>query len=527
MPKIKVKSKRTPLAQRYNVSKKAKAHERKQRRHAKANPYARKKLKKDMGIPNLNPYKLQILARMEAQQKLMQVQEQTRRRLASEDAHRRQLGGASGVLGGLAADAAARGDAFVAAASAAAADAVDGGGAAGGGGALDSNADSGAATRRAFYRHLKSVMEKADIILEVLDARDPAACRSAAVESLALAQNPPKRIILVVNKIDLVPPAAVAAWLARLRREFPTIAFKASTQSQRSNLSAPGGGAVNKATQAGSVLTGSGAAGADTLLQLIKNYARSHDIKRAVTVGVVGYPNVGKSSIINSLKRGKAAGVSAMPGFTRVTQEISLDSKVTLIDCPGIIFDDSEHSSSGGDGGAGLLLRNCISVEQIEDPEAAVGGILARCAPEKLMSLFSIPAYSNVSEFLVSVATKRGKLGRGGVPDKRGAAVSVLMDWNSGKIPFYVLPPEDEVASADIDIDGVAEGAGGALRVSGHDVGAAAIVAEWSKVRTPPPPLSPFPLFALPSKVHENVMGSSLSCGAALLLPCEINFCVA
>ena len=44
--------------------------------------------------------------------------------------------------------------------------------------------------------------------------------------------------------------------------------------------------------QAGEVLTGSGAAGADTLLQLIKNYARSHDIKRAVTVGVVGYPNV-------------------------------------------------------------------------------------------------------------------------------------------------------------------------------------------------------------------------------------------
>jgi ribosome biogenesis GTPase A len=56
-----------------------------------------------------------------------------------------------------------------------------------------------------------------------------------------------------------------------------------------------------------------GAAGADTLLQLIKNYARSHDIKRAVTVGVIGYPNVGKSSIINSLKRSKAVGVSATP----------------------------------------------------------------------------------------------------------------------------------------------------------------------------------------------------------------------
>jgi nuclear GTP-binding protein len=421
---------------------------------------------------------------MEEQQKLLKFQDRQRAQQAQEIARRRKTGmGAMGDdadadnenLGGLLADAAARAEAFGGAGASASSSSSA---------ALATNAGAGASTRRAFYKHLRTVVEKADVILEVLDARDPLACRAHAVEALALAQNPPKRVVLVLNKIDLVPAAAVQQWLAYLRREFPAVAFKASTQQQRSNIAAPGGAAVNKATEAGDVVTGAGAAGADTLLQLIKNYSRSHDMKRAVTVGVVGYPNVGKSSIINSLKRTRAVGVSATPGSTRVLQEVSLDAKVTLIDCPGIIFDDDAGQAEGDDGGAGLLLRNCVSVESIEDPEAAVEGILRRCAPEKLMLVYGIAAYADTTQFLVQVAVKRGKLGKGGIPDKVGAARAVLQDWNSGKIPFFVLPPAPEAAPM------AEEGAGSAaapppsgLRVSEGDVGVAAIVSEWSKVR--------------------------------------------
>lgn len=395
-----------------------------------------------------------------------------------------------------------------------------------------SNARAGQQTRRAFFRHVKAVLEKADIILEVLDARDPLSCRALAVEAAALAMDPPKRIVLVLNKIDLVPPEVVQRWLTYLRREFPTVAFKASTQQQRSHLSAPGGGAINKATEAGDVLTGSGAAGADILMQLLKNYSRSHDLKRAVTVGIVGYPNVGKSSVINSLKRSKAVGVSSTPGFTRTLQEVSLDSKVTLIDCPGVIFDDEaagakEEGADGGDNEAtaSLLLRNCISVDAIEDAEGAVDGILGRCAPEKLMALYSIPAFETTDAFLRAVAGKRGKLGKGGVADKETAAKMVLQDWNSGKIPFFVLPPDGEgegpavtaassasAATAVEDDEGMAgasakttaapgaskrpklaasasasaaSASGGSLLAeTDEDIGTAAIVSEWSKVRS-------------------------------------------
>lgn len=73
-------SKRTPLARKYNITKKAKSHDRKQKRDAKKNPALRKKLRKDPGIPNLNPFKEKILKQLEEQKKIMQFAEAQRTR---------------------------------------------------------------------------------------------------------------------------------------------------------------------------------------------------------------------------------------------------------------------------------------------------------------------------------------------------------------------------------------------------------------------------------------------------------------
>ena len=511
-----------------------KEHDRKAKRAAKKNPALRKKLHKDPGIPNMNPFKQQMLRKVRIcmhhlrrrvsvprvrtptcagstpflqlsdQQRLLGFQNAQNTRREQELAARRKLAGGS-ALGGLAAHASARGATFAADAEAGDASAA----------ALLSGerelatvgARAGEQSRRAFFKHLRLLLEKADVLLEVLDARDPLACRCPAIEALALSSSPPKRIVLVLNKIDLVPPSVAVAWLAYLRREFPTVAFKASTQAQRDHLSARGGAAINSATEAGEVMTGSGAAGTDTLMQLIKNYSRSSGgggVKAALTVGVVGYPNVGKSSLINSLKRQRATAVSSTPGHTRALQEVSLDGKVTIIDCPGIIFDDDEadREVEGGDvegangAAASLLLRNCVSVDSIADPEAVVAGIVARCLPSKLMAVYAIPSFADAQHFLRLVATRRGKLGRGGVADTAAAARAVLQDWNAGRIPFYVLPPEDDVAAGaagaeDDDMGGAAAGAGAPTGVArgpaaaagdAAGVGSAALVSSWAKV---------------------------------------------
>lgn len=204
------------------------------------------------------------------------------------------------------------------------------------------HANAGQQSRRAYLRELRKVVENADVLLEVLDARDPMGSRAAAVEA-AVAANPNKRLVLVLNKVDLVPKEVTKGWLAHLRRSYPVVAFKASTQ-EKGVAGRQERGAAEEADD--DVLQRSGAVGVEALLGLLKNYSRSLDIKTAVSVGIIGYPNTGKSSLINSLKRTKAVGTSPAAGFTKQMQEVQLDKHIRLLDCPGIVFDDSDGSST-------------------------------------------------------------------------------------------------------------------------------------------------------------------------------------
>ncbi|CAI5728187.1 unnamed protein product [Hyaloperonospora brassicae] len=302
------------------------------------------------------------------------------------------------------------------------------------------------ASRRAYTKELRKVVDKADVILEVLDARDPMGCRTLETED-AIGNRHGKKLVLVLNKVDLVPPHVLQPWLKYLRGFYPTVAFKASTQHQAKHLSATFGRADRAASEA---VSGSKAVGTDALMQLLKNYCRSHGVKTAITVGVIGYPNVGKSSVINSLKRSKAASVSSTAGHTKVMQEVHIDSKIKLLDCPGIVFDHTDSSA--------LLLRNCINAESMEDPVGAVQVLLTRCQPAQLAALYQLPVdtvsscFKDAVQFLVLVAQSKGKLGKGGIPDRQAAARIVLQDWNRGKLPYYTPPPDQSAQVLDTQL---------------------------------------------------------------------------
>ncbi|KAH7669368.1 P-loop containing nucleoside triphosphate hydrolase protein [Dioscorea alata] len=174
--------------------------------------------------------------------------------------------------------------------------------------------------------------------------------------------------------------------------------------------------------------------GAETLIKLLKNYSRSHELIVSITVGIVGLPNVGKSSLINSLKRSHVVNVGATPGLTQSMQEVYLDKNVKLLDCPGVVMLESS------DDDVSIALRNCKRIEKLEDPVGPVKKILDLCPAERLMSLYKLPSFSFVDDFLCKVATLRGKLKKGGIVDVEAAARIVLHDWNEGKIPYYTLP---------------------------------------------------------------------------------------
>jgi len=128
--------------------------------------------------------------------------------------------------------------------------------------------------------------------------------------------------------------------------------------------------------------------------------------------------------------------VGATPGLTKTAQEIHLDKHVKLLDTPGIVFPKATDASDD------LILRNVVKIEQVEDPMSPVATILKRCNKVTLLSIYKIPDYTTVDEFLGHIAKKVGKLRKGGVPNLQAAAKIVLQDWTGGKIPFYTQPPK-------------------------------------------------------------------------------------
>ncbi|KAI0294117.1 P-loop containing nucleoside triphosphate hydrolase protein [Multifurca ochricompacta] len=269
----------------------------------------------------------------------------------------------------------------------------------------------------ASWKSDRLVVDEADVILLVLDARDPAGCRSRLVEEeVRRREAEGKRLVFVLNKIDLVPRENAQAWLKHLRHTTPTLPFRSAGSHQRANL------ASNTAP---------------ALLRLLKAYKPS--AAQSITVGVVGFPNVGKSSLINTLKRAKVCAVAAQPGHTKELQSIQLERGLRIVDSPGVIFDDDD--SIQGQQESSVLLRNVVKPEDIDDPISVVEQILARTQTEKLMKIYNLPAFNSTLEFLTMLALSAGRLLKGGTPDILTAARQVIIDWNQQKIPFFSEPP--------------------------------------------------------------------------------------
>ena len=196
-----------------------------------------------------------------------------------------------------------------------------------------------------------------------------------------------------------------------LSKEYPTLAFHAS-------------------------LTNS--FGKGSLIALLRQFSSLHSNRKQISVGFIGYPNTGKSSIINTLRKKRVCTVAPIPGETKVWQYITLMKRIYLIDCPGVV------PPNQGDSPEDILLRGVVRVENVENPEQYIAAMLMKTKQQHIERTYDVRGFSTPTEFLELLARKGGRLLKGGEADVDGVAKMVLNDFIRGKIPWFTPPPQLE-----------------------------------------------------------------------------------
>lgn len=258
------------------------------------------------------------------------------------------------------------------------------------------------------WEELYKVIDSSDVLVVVLDARDPMGTRCERAEEHIEKNSPHKHIIYVLNKVDLVPTSVTAQWVKFFSKRHPTVAYKA-------DLSKP--------------------FGRQSLMSLLRQFENFHKEKKTISVGFIGYPNVGKSSVINSLKKAKACKAAPIPGQTKVWQYVALTKRVYLIDCPGVVY-ESENDSQ-----IDVVLKGVIRAERIKDPDFYISAILERISKSVIKSVYGVESFIDADDFLSKLAVKKGKMKRKAEPDVETVARMVIYDWQFGRLPRHEVPP--------------------------------------------------------------------------------------
>ena len=248
---------------------------------------------------------------------------------------------------------------------------------------------------------VKDIIKISDIVLEVLDARFIQETRNKELEKLIQSQG--KKIIYVLNKSDLVDLKSKILEVGLL--EISSYIF-VSCKTRK---------------------------GISELRDNIKIEAKKlHITGRKVQVGIIGYPNTGKSSLLNIISRKSSAKTSSDAGFTKGVQKISLTHDIVILDTPGLI-PVSEYSHIREDAIKKQVKVGARTLDKIRDPEMIIFELM-RTHSTQIEKFYGIDAKGDTEVLIEQLGRKRNFLRKGGIVDEDRTSRTIINDWQEGRI---------------------------------------------------------------------------------------------
>ena len=245
---------------------------------------------------------------------------------------------------------------------------------------------------KSFWNIVNKVIDRTDILLEVLDARLVEKTRNEEIEDKIKFSGKP--IIYVINKCDLVNKEEVEKYKSRMR---PCVFISATKRL-----------------------------GTTILLQEVIKQATLLKKDGRVVIGVLGYPNTGKSSVINVLAGRHSVRTSPISGYTKRMQLVKMGPKLYLMDTPGVFAykerDEKKHS-----------IIAAKDESKIKDPDLTVMNLM-REFEGMVESFYQVKKNKDPGKTLKEITIKFNRLKKGGEPDTQVMARKILQDWQSGRM---------------------------------------------------------------------------------------------